>query len=59
MNKESYYKYLRKKHLRDQCDRLTGKKKLKPMRPTVVFLLTFLGCLVTVAVFSFIVNLFL
>ena len=58
MNKESYHKYLRKKHLRDQCDRYTGKKKLKPTHPFIVFLLTFLGSLATIAVLSFIVGLF-
>jgi hypothetical protein len=59
MNKDSYHKYLRKKHLKEKCDQHAGKKKLKPMRPTIVFLLTFLGSLTTIAVLSFIVGLFL
>ena len=58
MNKENYYKYLRKKHLKEKCDQYAGKKKPKPKHPFIVFLLTFLGSLATIAVLSFIVGLF-
>ena len=58
MNKDNYYKYLRKKHLKEKCDQYAGKKKLKPTHPVIVFLLIFLGSLATIAVLSFIVGLF-
>tara|TARA_R110000824_G_scaffold177924_2_gene357457 strand:- start:13 stop:192 length:180 start_codon:yes stop_codon:yes gene_type:complete len=59
MNKAGYYKYLRKKHLREQCNWYAGKKRLKPMPPFIVFVSTLLGSLVSVALLGFIVSLFL
>jgi|TARA_R110000851_G_scaffold152538_1_gene294245 hypothetical protein len=59
MNKAGYYRYLRKKHLREQCDQHAGKKRLQPMHPFIVFVLTLLGSLATIAVLGFIVSLFL
>tara|TARA_R110002020_G_scaffold242856_1_gene456331 strand:- start:321 stop:491 length:171 start_codon:yes stop_codon:yes gene_type:complete len=51
--------FLRKKHLKEKCDQYAGKKKFKPKHSFIVFLLTFLGSLATIAVLSFIVGLFL
>ena len=56
MNKDNYYKYLRKKHLKEKCDQYAGKKKLKPIHPVIVFLLTFFGSLVAMAVIGFIIT---
>jgi len=51
MNKHGYYKYLRKKHLKEQCDRQFGKKRLKPAHPVVVFFTLLIGSL-SLAVFA-------